>query len=232
ILDGVPVSGLDQVNPNDVENVTVLKDAASASIYGSRAAAGVILITTKRGEEGNISLDYNTDFGFETPTELPEYVGAERYLQLVNELRWNDNNNNENEYPIYAKDIVDNYAALNQENPNLYPITDWQSLLLKDRASRQSHQLSVAGAGKHLSSRFSLGYDNTDALYVHRNYERLTARANNNIRVNDFLSAVVDLNFKRTTDNRPYVNRLSSEGEPMYRMGITAPIYAATWDDG
>lgn len=232
ILDGVPVSGLDQVNPNDVENVTVLKDAASASIYGSRAAAGVILITTKRGEEGNISLDYNTDFGFETPTELPEYVGAQRYLQLVNELRWNDNNNNDNEYPIYAKDIVDNYTALNQENPNLYPITDWQSLILKDKASRQSHQLSVAGAGKHLRTRFSLGYDNTDALYVHRNYERLTARANNNIIVNDFLSAVVDLNFKRTTDNRPYVNRLSAEGEPMYRMGITAPIYAATWDDG
>jgi len=232
ILDGVPVSGLDQVNPNDVENVTVLKDAASASIYGSRAAAGVILITTKRGEEGNISLDYNTDFGFETPTELPEYVGAQRYLQLVNELRWNDNNNNENEYPIYAKDIVDNYTTLNQENPNLYPITDWQSLILKDKASRQSHQLSVAGAGKHLRTRFSLGYDNTDALYVHRNYERLTARANNNIMVNDFLSAVVDLNFKRTTDNRPYVNRLSAEGEPMYRMGITAPIYAATWDDG
>ena len=116
ILDGVPISGLDQVNPNDIENVTVLKDAASASIYGSRAAAGVILITSKRGVDGKLSLEYNTDLGFETPTELPEYVGAQRYLQLVNELRWNDNNNNANEYPIYAKDLVDNYINLNKEN--------------------------------------------------------------------------------------------------------------------
>ncbi|MGO3654926.1 MAG: SusC/RagA family TonB-linked outer membrane protein [Sphingobacterium sp.] len=225
ILDGVPVSGIDQVNPNDIENVTVLKDAASASIYGSRAAAGVILITTKRGQEGVLSLEYNTDIGFESPTELPEFVGAQRYLQLVNELRWNDNNNNDNPYPIYAKDLVDNYNNLNQESPNEYPITDWQDLLLNERAGRQSHQLSVSGAGKHLRTRFSLGYDDTDALYVLRNYERLTARLNNNIDVNDYLSAVVDLNFKRTTDNRPSI-------DPMYRMGITAPIYAAMWDDG
>ncbi|WP_246163271.1 SusC/RagA family TonB-linked outer membrane protein [Sphingobacterium humi] len=239
ILDGVPISGLDQVNPNDIENVTVLKDAASASIYGSRAAAGVILITSKRGVDGKLSLEYNTDLGFETPTELPEYVGAQRYLQLVNELRWNDNNNNANEYPIYAKDLVDNYINLNKENPNQYPITDWQDVLLKKRANRQSHQLAVSGSGKHLRTRFSLGYDDTDALYVHRNYERLTARVNNNIDVNKYLSAVIDLNFKRTTDNRPYINTVDQDNpgfggliDPMYRMGITAPIYAAMWDDG
>lgn len=225
ILDGVPISGIDQVNPNDIENITVLKDAASASIYGSRAAAGVILITSKRGKDGVLSLEYNTDLGFESPTQLPEYVGAQRYLQLVNELRWNDNNNNENEFPIYAKDLVDNYQTLNAENPNLYPITNWQNLLVKDRAGRQSHQLSVAGSGKNLRTRFSLGYDNTDAIYVKRNYERLTSRLNNNIDVNKYLAAVVDLNFKRTTDNRPSI-------DPMYRMGITAPIYAGMWDDG
>lgn len=225
ILDGVPISNIDQVNPNDIENVTVLKDAASASIYGARAAAGVILITTKRGEEGKIALDYNTDLGFEMPTQLPEYVGAQRYLQLVNELRWNDNNNNENEYPIYSKELVDNYEQLNKDNPNQYPITDWQDLLLKKRAFRQSHQLSVSGAGKNLRTRFSMGYDDTDALHVLRNYERLTARINNNIDITDFLSAVVDVNFKRSTDNRPSI-------DPLYRLGITAPIYAALWDDG
>ena len=225
ILDGVPISGIDQVNPNDIENITVLKDAASASIYGSRAASGVILITSKRGKEGELSFDYSTDIGWESPTQLPEYVGAQRYLQLVNELRWNDNSNNQNEYPIYTKDVVDNYISLNKENPNFYPITDWQNLLLKDNAGRQSHQLSVAGAGKNLRTRFSLGYDDTDALYVHRNYERLTSRINNNIDVNKYISAIVDLSLKRTTDNRPSI-------DPMYRMGITAPIFAGVWDDG
>ncbi|MGO3307490.1 MAG: SusC/RagA family TonB-linked outer membrane protein, partial [Sphingobacterium sp.] len=225
ILDGVPISSIDQVNPNDIENVTVLKDAASASIYGARAAAGVILITSKRGKEGQLALEYNTDIGFEAPTELPEFVGAQRYLQLVNELRWNDNNNNDNQYPIYSQEVVDNYLSLNQENANQYPITDWQELLLDKRAPRQSHQLAVTGSGKHLQTRFSLGYDDTDALYVGRNYERLTSRINNNVKVTDYLSAVIDFNFKRTTDNRPSI-------DPMYRLGITAPIYAGLWDDG
>lgn len=225
ILDGVPIDDINHVNPNDVESISVLKDAASASIYGSRAAAGVILVTTKRAKSGKISLDYIAEFGMEKPTRMPEYVGAQRYLQLTNELRWNDNNNNSNEYPTYPKNVVDNYHQLNGENPDLYPITDWGSILMNRSAPRNSHLLSISGSGKSISTRVSFGYDKTAALYDDRNYQRITARINNDVTINRFLSATVDFNFRRVTAKQPTV-------DPLYRIGITAPIYAARWSDG
>ena len=109
IMDGIPISSLDNINPNDIENISVLKDAASASIYGSRAAAGVIVVTTKRAKKGELSLNYNFEYGTEVPTRIPEYVDVTRYMQVVNELRWNDNGNDGNEYPLYPQDLVENH---------------------------------------------------------------------------------------------------------------------------
>jgi TonB-linked SusC/RagA family outer membrane protein len=225
ILDGVPIDDINSVNPNDVDNISVLKDAASASIYGSRAAAGVILITTKRAKAGQLSLDYTVEYGLEKPTKLPEYTNVKRYMQQTNELRWNDNANGTNEYPIYPKDVIDNYDQLHQENPDLYPDTDWRKLILKSSAPRRSHILSISGASKSIRSRVSLGYDKTDALYDGRSYERITGRFNNDVTISKYLSASVDFNFKRTVTNQPVT-------DPMYRMGIVPKLYAATWSDG
>lgn len=225
ILDGVPVDDINSINPNDIDNISVLKDAASASIYGSRAAAGVILVTTKRAKNGQLNLDYTFEYGLEKPTRLPEYVDAVRYMQLSNELRWNDNGNNANQYPTYTKDLIDNYYALHAEDPNTYPNTDWRGMILKNAAPRTSHMLSISGAGKALRSRASLGYDKTDALYDGRTYERLTARINNDVTINRYLTASVDLNFRRTIVKQPVT-------DPMYKMGIVPPIYAAMWTDG
>ncbi len=90
VVDGVPVSSIDNVNPNDVESLTVLKDAASAAIYGSRGAAGVILVTTKRASSGKPSLEYNYEYGVQKPTALPDYVGPQDYMRLFNEQAMND----------------------------------------------------------------------------------------------------------------------------------------------
>ncbi|GEP95801.1 TonB-dependent receptor [Chitinophaga cymbidii] len=225
ILDGVPVDDINSINPNDVDNISVLKDAASASIYGSRAAAGVILVTTKRAKSGQLSLDYTYEYGVEKPTVLPDYVDVKRFMQLTNELRWNDNGNNTNEYPTYPKATIDNYDQLHADNPDEYPDTDWRSMILHNSAPRQSHILSVSGGGKTIRSRVSLAYDKTDALYDDRTYERLTARINNDITINKYLSASVDINFRRSIIKQPTVN-------PMYKMGIVPPLYAAMWSDG
>src|SRR5699024_4748948 len=91
IVDGVPIDDINDINPNDIEDITVLKDAASASIYGARAASGVILVTTKRAKDGEFSLDYKFNYGLEKPTALPNYVNPIRYMEMTNELRWNDN---------------------------------------------------------------------------------------------------------------------------------------------
>ncbi len=225
IVDGVPIDDINSINPNDIDNISVLKDAASASIYGSRAAAGVILVTTKRAKNGQLDLNYGYEYGIEKPTKLPRYVDAVRYMQLTNELRWNDNGNNANEYPTYTKDIVDNYNSLHQQNPDLYPNTNWRGLIMHNSAPRETHMLSIAGAGKALRSRVSLVYDKNGALYDDRSYDRVTARVNNDITINKYLSASVDINYKRTMVKQPTV-------DPMYKLGIMPPIYAAMWSDG
>src|SRR5690606_4659458 len=87
VVDGVPslLGGLDKLNPNDIESVSVLKDA-SASIYGARAANGVILVKTKRGIDGKPTLDYSFNQGFVTPTRMPKMADAPLYAQLTNEI--------------------------------------------------------------------------------------------------------------------------------------------------
>lgn len=225
ILDGVPVDDINNINPNDIENVSVLKDAASASIYGSRAASGVILVTTKRAKAGEVSMDYNYEYGFEKATKLPDYVGAKRYMQMVNELRWNDAGNGTNEYPTYAKNTIEKYDSLNIVNPNLYPNTDWRGLILKNSAPRQSHVLNITAGTNAVRTKISLAYDKTDALYNYRSYERITARVNNDIKISEKLSATVDLNFKRSISNTPTI-------DPIYNMQITPSVYAAKWSNG
>lgn len=225
IVDGVPVDNINDINPNDVQDISVLKDAASAAIYGSRAAAGVILITTKRAKAGDLKLDYNFEYGFETPTRLPEFVDITRYLEMTNETRWNDNNNNDNEYPTYPKDMVDNYLSLNADDPNNYPITDWVDLILMDNAPRQSHAISITAGSKAIRTKASIVYDQIGALYEGKDYQRITTRFNNDVKINDFLSATLDFSYKRTITEDPSIN-------PMGDLFVAAPIYAATWDDG
>lgn len=225
IVDGIPTDNIDDINPNDVESMTVLKDAASASIYGSRAAAGVILVTTKRAKTDQFSIEYNYELGIEKPTILPEYVNAQRYMQMSNELGWNDAGNGSNEYPTYPKDIVDNYFDLNRENPNEYPITDWTSLIMKSYAPRQSHLVKILGGSEKIKSSASIVYDEIDGLYEQKKYQRFTSRINNDLTINKFISARVDVNFKRTTSTNPTT-------DPIYFSRMAAPIYAGVWSDG
>jgi len=225
IVDGVPVSSVNEVNPNDVEDISVLKDAASAAIYGSRAAAGVILITTKKAKSGDLELTLNSEYGVEMPTRRPENVDVIRYMQIYNERIWNDNDNKDSEYPIFGKDLVDNYYSLNASNPDLYPITDWIDLIINDYAPRQSHNLSISGGTNVIRSKFSLGYDKTDALYDYRSYERITARVNNDITINKNISAAFDVYLIRSISDQPSM-------DPIAQTYNSAPIYAAEWSDG
>jgi len=225
IMDGVPTSSLDNINPNDIESISVLKDAASASIYGSRAAAGVIVVTTKRAKKGELSLNYNFEYGTEIPTRIPEYVDVTRYMQIVNELRWNDNGNDGNEYPLYPQETVENYRELNASNPDVYPITDWVDLILKKSAPRQRHVLDISGGGDAIRTKASIVYDKFDGLYEGRTFERITTRINTDGNITDKLGVTADIFFRREILNQPSM-------DPIYYMNISAPVYAAEWSDG
>ncbi len=227
IVDGVPFNSIDNINPNDIENISVLKDAASASIYGARAAAGVILVTTKRGNVGERSLVYNFRYGFEAPTEMPKNVGVIRYLQAANEQRWNDNGNNANEYPTFPAADIDNYLANNAQNPDLYPITDWNDLIFNDRAPRSNHSLSFTTGSKIVRTNASFSYDKVAALYDGNDYKRITARVNNDVTIIDeYLSATTDFYFNNSTNRQPSV------GDVIWLTRRAPPIYAAEWSDG
>ena len=225
IVDGVQTDDIDYVNSNDVESITVLKDAAAASIYGSKAAAGVILITTKRGSKTDLSITYNGEFGWEIPTEQPEMVGLTRYLEMSNELAYNDNNAL-GFYSQFTADQVKNWVKNNATDPDNYPITDWNSLILKDSAPRTTHTVSVSGGNDAVRSSVSLAYDEVNALYEGRKFQRYMLRANNDFTIiKDFLFATLDINVRRAKNKRPVY-------DPFDELRKIPAIYPAVWANG
>ncbi|PGH40718.1 MAG: SusC/RagA family TonB-linked outer membrane protein [Candidatus Nephrothrix sp. EaCA] len=226
IVDGVPVADVNQVNPNDIENISVLKDAASASIYGSRAAAGVILITTKRAKTDQVSFQYSYENGFDTPTQLPQYMGASRYMELQNELRWNDAGNGANKFPAFSQDLLTNYNQKHLSDPDKHPDTNWMNLTLNKIALRQAHSVSIIGGTKFVKSNASVRYEKIGGFYDNKNYERIFLRSNNDFTVNKWVGGTVDVYFKRNNTTDP------TAADPLGRIRIAAPIYPAVWADG
>lgn len=175
IVDGMPISGgLDFVNPNDIESIEVLKDAASGAIYGARAANGVILVTTKKGKIGKTSINYNFSHGWQSAWKRRDVTSATDYAILQNEAYVNGG-----QAPIYA----DPY---NLTDTNGQPITgfgtDWQDLVFYDNAPVVNHDITISGASEKVNYYLSLGYYQQDGIvggnYGQSNYDRLTLRSN------------------------------------------------------
>lgn len=226
ILDGVQISSIDYINADDIETVTVLKDAASASIYGARAAAGVILVTSKRAEDGALHVTYNGNFGVVTPTRFPETVSPTRFFEMQNEISWNDGGNVPGqEYSIYSKDLIDNYQAYHNLDPDNYPLTDWKSILVKKWAPSQKHNVSLAYGNKVVRTNASISYEKTDALYDNRSYDVFNVAVNNDIKVAKFLKVFADVRLRSTFNTAPQANPL--QGAYLY-----GPNKAAFWEDG
>lgn len=223
IIDGVP-GDMSSVSSEDIENISVLKDAASASIYGSRAAAGVILITTKRGQKERINISYNIEYGSEVPTANVDFVDITRYLEMTNELRYNDNPSG-GLYQDYSQDQVENWLEYNQTDPNKYPNTDWRKLVLKDSALRCMHRVNISGGSKVIQTNASFTYNKTDGLYNGLDYKRYMTKVNNDINITDWLHASIDFSFNKKEANSPVT-------DPYTLVRYLPPIYAATWDDG
>lgn len=225
IVDGVQTDNIDYVNSNDVESISVLKDAAAASIYGAKAAAGVILITTKRGEKADMSISYNGEYGWEIATEQPEMVGVTRYLEMYNELLYNDNPG-AGFYQQYTADQVKNWVNYNATDPDNYPITDWKGLILKSSAPRTSHTVTVSGGNSVVRSKATLSYDEVGALYEGRKFQRFMLRSNNDFTIiKDILSASLDINVRRAKNQRPVY-------DPFSDLRKMPAIYPAIWENG
>lgn len=194
MVDGVETD-LNNVDPNDIESISVLKDAASAAIYGARAANGVILITTKRGEKG-IHVNYNSYGGFQTPTDLPDIVNATDHMELVNEAHTNIGLS-----PLWSDADIE--AHRNGMPSDQYPDTDWQALSMKDKAFMQSHNVSINAGGEKLKLFTSLGYMNQEGIIPNTDFKRFSLRVNTDVQITEKFRGSMDVFLRKTNSTEP-----------------------------
>ena len=176
LIDGVP-GDMDALNPRDIESVTVLKDAASASIYGSQAANGVILVVTKNGENSNgkLNVSYDFNYGIHSPTKLLDLVtNSATYMAAYNTYIKNSHYGVDIPGNEYTQADINEYA--NATNRTLYPNFDWEHFMIKP-APTNAMNISISG-GKQTHFNLSLGYLNEDGTMKAFNYKRLNARLN------------------------------------------------------
>src|SRR5690606_33766166 len=189
LLDGVEGS-MNNIDPNLIASVSILKDAASASIYGSRAANGVILITTKRGDGDRVSINYNNYIGFQDPTNMPEIVDALDHMLLTNEAYVNTGKT-----PLYSDDLIAGYRSQGGVSSDAYPNTDWQKAVLTESGLQQSHFLTVNGGTKNVKMLTSFGYFNQKGIIDNTGFKRFTIRNNVDITFSNKLSGRIDFQY-------------------------------------
>ncbi|WP_304517605.1 SusC/RagA family TonB-linked outer membrane protein [Cecembia rubra] len=187
VIDNIQYEGLREFNnlaPSDIESISVLKDASAAAIYGARGANGVIVVTTKKGQKGKFSVDYNNFIGFQRVTVVPEYLDGVQYAQLRNER--DINLNGPNAQIRYSDEAID--AIRNGTMPNMYANTNWAQVALRD-APIQNHYLGFTGGSDKTTYRVSVGYLNQEAVVQGKfQNERFTLGVNLTASPNEWLT--------------------------------------------
>lgn len=222
LVDGVSMS-LNDVIPSEVESVTVLKDAASAAIYGSRAANGVILITTKKGKQGKLSFSYSGNVGFQFATRVPESATSWQYAELYNQMMANEGKSSS----LFPQDRIDRMKA--GGDPDLLEgNTDWYDELLDAGVVQHTHQISLNGGGEKMSYMVSAGYSDQQGIIPSTSYERYNLRINTTSQITSWLKMDV---------NMAYLNSMKEESAAgaaeAYRRAMRAlPYMPVQFSDG
>ena len=194
IVDGVPGS-MNTIDPQDIESLTVLKDAASAAIYGVQAANGVILITTKKGKKGqDAKVSYSGSVAWATPTAKLNFLGAADYAMLYNEAVKNENPNAS--LPYSDEDIE---LFRNGSDPIGHPNTDWYKETFKNFSFEQQHNFSINGGSEKTNYSASVGYLYQGGLTNENDYNRFTGRINVESEISKWFSAGLNVSGYRGT---------------------------------
>jgi TonB-linked SusC/RagA family outer membrane protein len=222
IMDGVTITLQDMasLNPNDIKNISILKDAASAAIYGSRAANGVILITSKEGKNQKAGIRLDSYYGFQSATVLPELVNAEQYTRLANEARINGG-----QAPYFS---VDQIALMMNDDPyDGFDNVDWIDQTFRT-APLKNTTLTFNKGNEKLSTTLSLGYLKQDGIMIKTGTERFNFRGRTDYDVTDFLKIGINLNSYRTNNDQFLGSVGGTDGSMMRRLVRTppsAPVY-------
>lgn len=220
IVDGIE-QGLNDINPNDIATISVLKDAASTAIYGSRAANGVILVTTKRGKAGTFKVNYNAWLDLQNLMTVPEHMDAESYLRLQN-LAYENRGSN----PLYTEEDIQKYVS--GEDRLHYPLPNtWFNTVVQKNAPMQNHSLSFSGGSERITSLVRLNYFDQQGIYPNRDHTRYEIRMNNDLKISDAIKVNADLNIRRkdrfTTNN---------QGLLYHRMIHSSQLVVPVYPDG
>ena len=233
VIDGVPAfsgSGsnnantnpLSAINPNDIESNEVLKDASSTSIYGARGAAGVVLVTTKRGRRGQDQVSIESTYGVQSPAKQIDMLNGPQFAAMVNEAR---SNSATNRTPIYTDAQL---AAINAAGPG----TDWQGLVLRD-APMQSHTLSFSGGDDVTRYLLSGGYYNQEGIVIGSDFKRYSGRINLDRTLSSLLQVGTSLTVSNVDQNIQATDNGLANGAVMSALWFNPVVGkgAPAWGD-
>lgn len=177
-VDGVERS-MSDINPEDIESITVLKDASATAVFGVRGANGVILVTTKRGAQGKATVNVNTSFSILTPTALVEQAGSYDYAMFYNQMRLNDGSPE-----VFSPEVIEKFRT--NSDPIRFPSTRWTDYMMKDMTTQQNHSVNISGGTDRVRYFVSAGFMNQGGLFEEfgspyhfgYQYQRFNYRAN------------------------------------------------------
>lgn len=224
LVDGIETGTLSAVDPNDIESISVLKDAASTAIYGSKAANGVVLITTKRGKTGQTKISYSGYLSFQNATNMIERMGSYEYASLLNQAL---------EAEGMSKRFNDTeLQKFKDGNDPLYPDTDWYDLAYKTGVQHR-HNVNINGGSENVKYMASLGYLNQTGILPNAGREQFNARTNLDMKINKRLSARMNLSFiKNDYSDASSAYYGGSSDQIIRQLNLIAPWIVARYDDG
>lgn len=224
LIDGLS-GNMDDIDPDNIESISFLKDAASSSIYGNRAANGVILIETKKGQEGKVNVTYSNSFGWQKPTELPDFLSSWEYATYYNEAM-----SNMGRSAAYSDEQIQKYR--DGSDPDNYPNVNHLKWLLESGSGfQQRHTLGLRGGSVNTTYNLSLGYWKDEGITKNTDNERYSALLTMKNKITESLSLNIGINAYANKYNAP-------NGEPQSIDGIIGyavregPIYAGQKSDG
>ena len=229
LVDGVETSDLSLLNPQDIESVSVLKDAASASIYGARAAFGVVLITTKKGKkEQKVQINYNNNFSWSMASRLPDGVSSDKWIRAMNQA--NVNNGSGQYFKDEHVQAVDDFIA--GRGPSAFYTTDnsitaagqwayagntdWFDVMYKP-SFMQQHNASISGGSDKTTYYGSIGYKGQDGIlqYGTDKYKRINMSFNFSTQITKWLEVTFRTKYNRNTSDYPYINPAKRKATPI-----------------
>ena len=225
LVDGIETGTMNSVDPNDIESISVLKDAASAAIYGSKASNGVILITTKRGKTGKPRISYNGYVGLQKPTEMIDRISSYDYARLYNQSMVDAGLN-----PRFEQSDLDKFR--DGSSPYTHPNTDWYDEAYRTGV-QHSHNVNVSGGTENVKYMGSVGYLGQTGILPNAERQQFNARTNLDMKLNERLNVRLNLAYIKNDYSDPNSSYAGGSSDQIIRqLNRIAPWIVSRYEDG